>query len=76
MNYKIIKPTPEKKMPKCGSSFGNFMPLKDMEIGDHFTCSLADINRVKAGIESYGKKNGCAFFLNMESHQATVWRTL
>ena len=74
MKYKIIKPTTEKPMPKSGAHFGNFMPLKDMEIGDHFVCSLADIPRVKKGIESYGLKNGAAFFLSQEAHQATCWR--
>jgi len=71
MNYKIIKNT---TIPKAGRSFGNFLPLKEMEVGDSFNFAPLDEKRVISLVEAYGKKNGCAFFINV-SDKGTCWRT-
>lgn len=71
-HYKIYK---GEDIPQSGQSYGAFLPLKDMEIGDHFTIAPGDVKRVKVLLDSYGKKNGCSFILNWNGEQsAKVWR--
>ncbi len=61
-HYKIIK---GKELPKSGRSFGDFPPLADMEVGDSFLFNEADEKRLMSILTTYGKKNGCAFSINM-----------
>lgn len=69
-HYKIIK---NRELPKAGRSFGNFPPLTDMEVGDCFTFNEADKERLQSLLNSYGKKNGCAFIVNV-ADEAVCWR--
>jgi len=70
-HYKIVKDRP---LPKSGRSFGDFPPLKDMEVGDSFSFNPADEGLLKTLINTYGKKNGAAFIVNM-GEEAICWRT-
>lgn len=72
-NYKVQKNRP---LPTAGRSFGNFLPFKEMEVGDSFTFATVDEKRVTAAAEAYGKKNGAAFFINMGGNDGnSCWRT-
>jgi len=62
------------QMPTVGRSFGSFCPFTTMEVGDAFEFSPVDEKRVIALAESYGKKNGAAFFVNV-ADKAYCWRT-
>lgn len=70
-HYKISKSV---ELPKSGRSFGQFCPFKDMDVGDSFSFSLGDKARVESMAHSYGQKNGCAFFVQIND-EGTVWRT-
>jgi len=69
-NYKITK---DKPLPKSGKHYGQFCPFKDMEVGDSFLFSEGDSKRVQQLADSYGRKNGAAFFINM-SDENVCWR--
>ncbi len=71
MHYKIAKDSP---LPKSGRSFGNFLPLKDMEVGNSFSFPAVDEKRVTALIDAYGKKNGAAFRVVVSEGKSECWR--
>lgn len=62
-------------VPKSGRSFGQFLPLKEMDVGDSFLFASADEKRVQSIVDTYGKKNGAAFFINISDDGPCCWRT-
>lgn len=69
-NYKIVK---DRELAKSGRSLGAFCPFSEMEVSDCFLFAEGDSKRVQALADAYGKKNGCAFFINM-AQENVCWR--
>lgn len=70
-HYKISKGL---ELPKSGRHFGKLIDLSKMEVGGSFTFPPVDGKRVEAMIHEYGRKNGCAFLINLND-VGTCWRT-
>lgn len=62
-------------LPRSGQSYGQLLPLKNMDVGDSFSFPPADERRVKALVDTYGKKNGAAFLITYNGDGAECWRT-
>ena len=67
-HYKIRKDK-DAQPPRSGRSFGQLVPLKDMDVGDSFTFPNVDAKRVESRIEQYGKTNGATFMVNIGDEQ-------